>query len=322
MMSALSSWMVLPAAFALDMLLGDPRRLPHPVRWMGAAIVAAEPWFRRIPVSPVLAGGLFAMFLAGGVWAGAAVLIEVCGRWHPWVRAAAETVMVYYCLAVRSLIDAAMEIFRLLGEERVAEARSRVAMIVGRDVDHYQGRDIARATVETVAENFVDGVLSPLLFAAVGGAPLAMAFKMVSTLDSMVGYKNEAYIEFGKASARLDDVFNFIPARLSMPVIALAAQFLSRSGARAFKTAWREGRNHTSPNAGRPEAAFAGALAVRLNGPNTYGGILVKKPYIGVRFGEVRVEDIKRACELMLGASLLSTILAIAQALWLGLAFG
>jgi len=313
-MEGLSSWIVIPAAFALDMLLGDPRRFPHPVRWMGKAIVSAEPWFRKIPASPILAGGLFAVFLAGGTWATTTVLIEACARVHPWLQAAAEVVMVYYCLSVRSLSDAAMEIFDLLRQDRVQEARTTVAMIVGRDVDRYQAQDIARAAVETVAENFVDGVLSPLLFAAVGGAPLAMAFKMASTLDSMVGYKNETYIEFGKASARLDDVFNFIPARVSVPLIAIAAQTLSRSGGRAFKTAWSEGCNHTSPNAGRPEAAFAGALAVKLNGPNTYAGILVKKPYIGVRFGAVEIDDIKRACDLMLGCSLLSVVLATALA--------
>lgn len=313
-MDGLSSWMVIPAAFALDMLLGDPQRFPHPVRWMGKAISTSEPWFRKIPASPVLAGGLFAVFLAGGTWATAAVLVEACARVHPWLQAAAEVVMVYYCLSVRSLSDAAMEIFNLLQQDRVQEARSTVAMIVSRDVDRYGSSDIARASVETVAENFVDGVLSPLFFGAIGGAPLAMAFKMVSTLDSMVGYKNETYIEFGKASARLDDVFNFIPARVSVPLIALAAQILSRSGARTFKTAWSEGRNHSSPNAGRPEAAFAGALAVKLNGPNTYGGILVKKPYIGVRFGTVKIEDIKKACDLMLGCSLLSVVLATALA--------
>jgi adenosylcobinamide-phosphate synthase len=130
----------------------------------------------------------------------------------------------------------------------------------------------------------------------------------------MVGYKNEKYIEFGKASARLDDAFNFIPARISVPLIALAAQVLSRSGKRAFKTAWSESRNHSSPNAGRPEAAFAGALAVKLNGPNTYGGLLVKKPYIGVRFGEVKIQDIQRARQLLLGCSLLSVVLATALA--------
>jgi adenosylcobinamide-phosphate synthase len=157
-------------------------------------------------------------------------------------------------------------------------------------------------------------VLSPLFFAAIGGAPLAMAFKMVNTLDSMVGYKNEAYYYFGWAAARLDDVLNFIPARLSVPVIALAAQLLGGSGRRALRTAWAEGANHTSPNAGRPEAAFAGALGVKINGPNTYGGILVKKPFIGIRFREVEVDDIRKACDLMMVSALLSLALSLALA--------
>jgi adenosylcobinamide-phosphate synthase len=313
-MDGLSSWMVLPAAFALDMLLGDPRRFPHPVRWMGGAIVTAEPWFRRLPVNPVLAGGLFTAVLVAGTWGSSEILLDAGRELRPSLGFALEIGMVYFCLSARSLNDAAIEIFKLLSQGRVAEARSRVALIVGRDVDRYQAADIARAAVETVAENFVDGVLSPLLFAAVGGAPLVMAFKMTSTLDSMVGYKNEAYLEFGKASARLDDVFNFIPARVSVPLIALAAQILSRSGVRTLRTALTEGAQHTSPNAGRPEAAFAGALAVKLNGPNLYGGILVKKPYIGVRFGAVKIEDIQKACDLMMLASMLSLVVAVGLA--------
>jgi adenosylcobinamide-phosphate synthase len=309
-MDGLSSWMVLPAAFALDMLLGDPQRIPHPVRWMGRAIASAEPWFRRLPLNPVLAGGLFTAALVAGTWGLSALMIDAGRGFRPLLGCALEIGMVYFCLSARSLNDAAIEVFKLLNQGCVGQARSRVALIVGRDVDRYQAPDIARAAVETVAENFVDGVLSPLLFAAVGGAPLAMAFKMASTLDSMVGYKNETYFEFGKASARLDDVLNFIPARVSVALIALAAQILSRSGARAFKTALAEGAHHTSPNAGRPEAAFAGALAVRLNGPNTYGGLLVKKPYIGVRFGAVQIEDVRKACDLMMLASLLSLVAA------------
>jgi adenosylcobinamide-phosphate synthase len=307
--------MVIPAAFALDMLLGDPRRVPHPVRWMGRAIAAAEPWFRRVPVDPVLAGGLFTASLVAGAWAAAALAIDAFHEARPHLGTAAEIILLYFCLSARSLCEAAMTIFKLLHQGRTDEARSQVALIVGRDVDRYQADDIARASVETVAENFVDGVLSPLLFAALGGAPLAVAFKMASTLDSMVGYKTERYIDFGRVSARLDDIFNFIPARLSVPLIALAAQALSRTGGRAFKTAWSEGRNHTSPNAGRPEAAFAGALGVKLNGPNTYGGILVKKPFIGVRFREVQVDDIKKACDLMMLASVLSLALIAALAM-------
>jgi len=314
-MEGLSPWVVIPAAFVLDMLRGDPRRFPHPVRWMGRSIVSAEPWFRRLPIHPVWAGGWFAAVLVAGTWGGCTLVIDACGEVRPSLGTAVEIVMVYFCLSIRSLHDAAMEIFTLLSQQRAAEARARLALIVGRDVERYQSADMARAAVETVAENFVDGVLSPLLFAAVGGAPLAMAFKMVSTLDSMVGYKNERYFHFGKASARLDDAFNWVPARVSVPVIAITAQILSRSGILALKTAWAEGRNHTSPNAGRPEAAFAGSLRVKLNGPNTYGGILVKKPYIGVRFGEVRIDDIKKACDLMMLCSVFSVGMATALAL-------
>ena len=314
-MEGLSSWIVIPAAFALDMLLGDPRRFPHPVRWMGRAIVAAEPRFRRLPVHPALAGGAFTAVLVAGTWWLAAALIDAGRSLDPLLAEIVEIVMVYFCLSVRSLNDAAMEIFTLLNQQRVDDARGRLAMIVGRDVDRYQPRDMARAAVETVAENFVDGVLSPLLCAAGGGAPLAMAFKMASTLDSMVGYKNERYYHFGKASARLDDVFNFVPARVSVPLIALAAQLLSRTGIRSLRTAWSEGRNHTSPNAGLPEGAFAGALQVKMNGPNTYGGILVKKPYIGIRFADARIDDIKKACDLMMLSSLFSVGLTGALAL-------
>ncbi len=309
-MDGLSSWTILPAAFALDMLLGDPERLPHPVRWMGRAIAAAEPRFRRLVPNPLVAGTLFAAALVTGTWMLATLLVGAAREIRPGLAGAVEVILVYYCLSVRSLDDVAREIFGLLAGGQVDAARGKVALIVGRDVERYQAPDIARAAVETVAENFVDGVLSPLLFAAVGGAPLALAFKMASTLDSMVGYKNERYRLFGRASARLDDLFNLIPARLSIPVIALAAEILSRTGRRAFRTAWREGSNHTSPNAGRPEAAFAGALGLRLNGPNTYGGILVRKPYIGVRFGDTSPADIRRACDLMVLASLIGLLLA------------
>jgi adenosylcobinamide-phosphate synthase len=151
-----------------------------------------------------------------------------------------------------------------------------------------------------------------LFFAAIGGAPLAMAYKMVNTLDSMIGYKNQKYLYFGRAAAWLDDVLNYVPARLSVPIIALAAQLLAGKGARAFETAVKEGANHSSPNAGLPEAAFAGALAVKLNGPNLYNGKLVDKPHIGVRFGKTKIENIKQSCDIMMLSSIL----------WLGIVWG
>jgi adenosylcobinamide-phosphate synthase len=205
-----------------------------------------------------------------------------------------------------------MEVEQCLQRKQVQAAKNKVAMIVGRDIDSYNEEGLARATVETVAENLVDGVTAPLFFAAIGGAPLALAYKMVNTLDSMVGYKNDTYLQFGKASAKIDDVFNYIPARLTVPVVALTAQILAGRGERSLMTAVCEGANHASPNAGYPEAAFAGALAVKLNGPNYYNGRLVEKPYIGVRFGRSSPEHIKKACDMMILSSFLWVILLMA----------
>ena len=297
-------WVVLPSAFVLDALVGDPRFLPHPVRWMGKAIQLAEPVFRRACKSETLAGLLFAFFLILGCWGLAALVIAAAYRLHPVCGLAVDIVLLFYCFSARSLGQAGMEIYHLLVIGEVDRARSQVAMIVGRDVKQYQADDIARATVETVAENVVDGVLSPLFFAAIGGTPLALAYKMVNTLDSMVGYKNSRYLQFGKTAARIDDVANFLPARLSVPLIALAARLLGAAAGKALATAWHEGAHHASPNAGYPEAAFAGALGVQLNGPNYYGGILVEKPFIGVGLGKVTPKHIRLACRLMTITSL------------------
>lgn len=302
-------WAALPCAFLLDGLLGDPPRWPHPIRLMGAAIVRAEPWFRRLAV-PVLAGVFFAVALIGLTFCTGLALSRL-GWWlHPLVGFGVETVLLFYCLSARSLRDAAMEIHALLARNEVDAARGAVAMIVGRDVHHYGGDDIARATVETVAENAVDGVLAPLFFAALGGAPLALAYKMVNTLDSMVGYKNERYLLFGRVAARIDDLANWLPARLSVAIISLAAALTPKASAgQVWETARREGRQHASPNAGYAEAAFAGALGLRLNGPNYYGGVLVEKPWIGAQFRAVQVADIIRTCHLMLAASALGALL-------------
>ncbi|MGD2186130.1 MAG: adenosylcobinamide-phosphate synthase CbiB [Desulfobacterales bacterium] len=311
-MDLLSSLYVLPIAFILDILLGDPKYLPHPVRWMGKAIEALEPHFRKLLLQPTVSGLLFATSLASSIWILTGLSLWAAKALHPILNSGLQIIFIYYCISARSLKDAAMEVSRSLQQNNLEQAKEKVARIVGRDIENYEEEDVARAAVETVAENLVDGVISPLFFATLGGAPLAMAYKMVNTLDSMVGYKNETYLFFGKASAQIDDIVNYIPSRLSIPIIALASQLLSGKGARAFKTAVTEGSNHSSPNAGLPEAAFAGALAVKLNGPNTYNGKLVDKPYIGIRFGEARIEHIKKACDVMVLSSLL----------WLGFLWG
>lgn len=306
------TWWVLPAAFILDLILGDPVAFPHPVRLMGKAIEKLEPVFRRIAVHPVLSGGLFALFLIGVTWLISFLITRTAAAVHPFLGGMVQALLIYYCISVRSLEQAAMEVYRALMDKDMGAARNRLQMIVGRQVEHLPEHGVCRGAVETVAENLVDGVVSPLFFAAIGGAPLALAFKMTNTLDSMVGYKNHTYLDFGKISARIDDAVNFIPARLSVLVISLASSLLCRRGKKAFKTALKEGRAHASPNAGFPEAAFAGTLGIWLGGPNLYHGKRVEKPLIGKGLGNASPRHIRKACDLMVLSSLL----------WIGLLWG
>jgi adenosylcobinamide-phosphate synthase len=308
-MDALSAWMVLPAAVALDLILGDPPGMPHPIRWMGNAITFFEPRFRRLALPPVVSGTLFAGSLVLLTWLAGYLMVTAAGAIHPGIEPVVEILLIYYCLAIRSLDGEARAVAKALRTSLDA-ARMRVSRIVGRDVRKLDDGGVCRAAVETVAENLVDGIVSPIFYAVLGGAPLCLAFKMVSTLDSMVGYKNDTYIHFGKAGARLDDLANFIPARLSVPVIAAAANLLSGNGRQALQTGIGEGKNHSSPNAGYPEAAFAGALNVRLGGPGDYHGMRVEKPYLGPRFGDTGIGHIFKACDLMVVVSLLWTGLA------------
>jgi adenosylcobinamide-phosphate synthase len=278
---------------------------------MGWAITRWEPIFRKRVINELWAGTLFTILLVATTGVIVIVLLKLLNGIHLLAGLVVQVLMLYYCLSIKSLISAAMEIYHLLNSDQIDSARRKVALIVGRDVTRYKKNDIARATVETVAENFVDGVVAPLFFAAIGGAPMALAYKMINTLDSMVGYKNSRYRLFGKFAARLDDIANYLPARLSVPVIALAARMLcGRCWQRALKTALKEGRNHASPNAGYPEAAFAGTLAVKLGGPNIYHGQLMEKPYIGTAFGKVTPLHIPKACHLMLLASMITVLCA------------
>ncbi|QTA82460.1 Cobalamin biosynthesis protein [Desulfonema limicola] len=300
-----SAWYVLPSAFLLDFIFGDPDFSFHPIRCMGKAIDSLEPVFRKFPLSLTISGGVFAICLISGIWLLTFFLVKTAGFFYPPLKAFLEIIIIYFCIAPHSLEKAGMEIYRILKQNNLPEARQKLSMIVGRDVTKLSETGAARAAVETVAENLSDGVIAPLFFAALGGAPLIMAYKMINTLDSMIGYKNEKYINFGRIAARIDDIANYIPARISVFLIALAAQILSQKGKAALKTAKLEGNKHTSPNAGYPEAAFAGALGIRLGGPNIYHGTRVEKPYIGKWFAEVKVEDIKKACDLMFLSSFL-----------------
>jgi adenosylcobinamide-phosphate synthase len=296
---------IIAAAFILDLLIGDPEWLPHPIRWMGKAIESFEPVCRRLMLPPVWSGALFAVSLITGTFFLAGLVILIIRTLHPAAGVVVEVLILFYCISVRSLEKAALNVYTALREKGLAQGRDAVAMIVGRETGELEEPEVARAAVETVAENLVDGILAPLFFAALGGAPLALAFKMTNTLDSMVGYKNEKYRDFGKAAAGIDDVANFIPARVSVLFIAAAAQIICKKGKLALRTGFRDGRKHASPNAGFPEAAFAGALEIQLGGPGTYHGRRIEKPHLGAEYGPAGTEDIPLACRLMIITSLL-----------------
>ncbi len=304
-------WYSIPIAFILDLAIGDPMFAHHPVRYMGKAIEYFEPRFRKLPFDLVFSGIFFAVFLISATWAIAAAILFISYCIHPWLKIFFEIIMIYFSISFNGLEKAAYEIYALLKLNKTEKAKYELSMIVGRDVENLDKGQIARACVETVAENLVDGVISPLFFAAMGGAPLIMAYKMINTLDSMTGYKNEKYMKFGKGPARIDDIANFIPARISIIIIAISAWILGKKGKQSFITAIKEGKNHKSPNAGYPEAAFAGALSIKLGGPNFYGKKLVVKPFIGEKFGDVSPDHIPKSCHLMVLSSFLWTVILV-----------
>lgn len=315
-------WMVLLPAVALDLLLGDPHWMPHPVRWMGKTISALERLLRRIfPKSPIGergAGIVLALTLPILFGGGSALILWGLGQVSPWLSWMVQLWFTYQLLAARSLQKESMAVCSPLKKHDLDGARQAVSRIVGRDTQALDETGVAKAAVETVAENTCDGVTAPLIFLFLGGLPAGMAYKAVSTLDSMVGYKNEKYRWFGWASARLDDVLNFIPARLSGLLMCIGAALLPGcSGRRAWSIFWRDRRKHASPNSAHTEAACAGALGVRLAGDASYFGKVVHKPTLGDPIRPVEPEDIPRACGLMYATAALFLLLFAGLSIWL-----
>ena len=313
---------VLLPAVALDLLLGDPTWLPHPVRWMGRAIAALEGDLRRaFPKSPAgerLAGGALVLLMVLAFGGGSGLLLLGCRLISPWLAWGVEVWFTYQLLSARDLQVESMAVYPFLKKGDLPGARAAVSRIVGRDTSVLDETGVAKAAVETVAENTCDGVIAPLLFLYLGGLPLGMAFKAVSTLDSMVGYRAPKYQYFGTAAAKLDDVLNFIPARLSGLLLCLGAALLPGcSGRRAWRIFWRDRRKHASPNSAHSEAACAGALGVQLAGDARYFGKLVRKPTLGDPVRPVEPEDIPRACRLMYGSAMLILLLMAAVSIGL-----
>ena len=300
------------AGFLLDALLGDPRRIPHPIVAMGNAIAWLEPRLRAAfpdtPSGARRAGVVLVAVLCAGSFGATWCLIAVAGLVHPLLGFAVETWLCYQALAACELRRQSMRVVRELTREGLPAARRAVGMIVGRDTEALDERGVLKAAVETVAENTADGVVGPLVYLIVGGAPLGMLYKAVNTMDSMAGYKNERYLDFGRAAARVDDVLGFIPARLAALCMIAAAPAAGLSAKGAWRI-WRRDRfNHASPNSAQTESAMAGALGVELAGSAVYFGKLVEKPTMGDATRPIEREDVRRANRLMVLASALSLV--------------
>jgi adenosylcobinamide-phosphate synthase len=297
--------LVIPSAVLLDWLIGDPRWFPHPVVFIGRLIAFLEKQLRNVFRSE-LAGGALLLILTVAITAGtAALLLKLAYTVSPVAGFAVAVLLSWSCLAARSLQLESALVAKALQSGDLAGARKHLSFIVGRDTAELEEPDIWRAAVETVAENTADGVIAPLLCLMVGGPVLGLAYKAVNTLDSMVGYKNEKYLLFGRASARCDDLANWLPARLTGLLLVLAAPLAGLSLQGAWRIMRRDGRNHSSPNSGIPEAAAAGALGVQLGGTNCYFGRPVAKPAIGEPLHPLDCRDWRAAVRLMYGAEAL-----------------
>jgi adenosylcobinamide-phosphate synthase len=307
------------SALALDLAIGDPRWLPHPVRGLGWMIGRSERWLRaRYPSCERAAGvalaGVIVLGTYGAVWG----LIQTAGVVHASAAFAVEMVAIYASLAPRDLWQHAGRVAEALRRGDLEEAKQRVGLLVGRDVEPLDEKGVTRATVESVAENTVDGVTAPLCFALVGGGALAMAYRAVNTLDSIVGYKTEPYTRIGWASARLDDAANLIPARLTALLMPLAGGLLGGSVRNGYAVIARDGRKHDSPNSGLSEAAMAGVLGIELGGPHWYQGTYYQSASIGTARRPIERHDIARACWIMVVTTLLVLIVGVGARWWSG----
>ena len=301
--------------FCLDLLIGDPHTIPHPVIWIGRLISFLERNLRRI--FPKTAGG---ETLAGGIlWVITAALsaavpwmiLRICGCIHSVLRIAAESIMCWQIPAIRSLRDESMKVYDKLQQGDLPGARSAVSMIVGRDTDALDAPAVTRAAVETIAENTADGIIAPLLFMALGGAPAGFFYKAVNTMDSMLGYIDPPFTHIGKIPAKADDIANFIPARLTALLMLFTGWLQGLDIRSGWKIYIRDRYKHSSPNSAQTEAAAAGLFGIRLAGDAWYRGVLHKKQFIGDPLREIEYDDIPRCCRLMYGTSAVMLLLSL-----------
>ena len=301
------------AGFLLDLLAGDPHWLYHPVRLVGKLISATEKnlrrWFPKTDKGERLAGFFLVLIVSGVTMGVPSLLLWLVSRWGRPGAFIIETILCYQLFALRSLKEESMKVYHELKHRNLSGARKAVSMIVGRDTENLDEAGVTRAAVETVAENTSDGIVAPLLFLAIGGAPLGFFYKAVNTMDSMLGYVEMPYKHIGLVPAKMDDVMNFIPSRLSALLMLLAGGILRLDVKNGWKIFQRDRYNHASPNSAQTESVCAGLLGLRLAGDAYYHGQLHKKKYIGDALREVEYEDIPRSCRLLYVTAMLSLIL-------------
>ena len=302
--------------FVLDTLFGDPPWLPHPVVLMGKAISALEKRLRtRLPQTPqgeLLGGAVVAFTLPVGTFLLTSLVCLGAAKLSPWLGLAVQMFWCGQALAAKGLAQESTNVYRALIKPDLPAARKAVSRIVGRDTQNLTLEGVTKATVETVAENASDGVIAPLLYMLLGGAPLALTYKAINTMDSMLGYKNEKYLYFGRAAAKLDDAANYLPSRLAGLLWCAAAALTGNSPKGAWRIWRRDRRNHASPNSAQTESACAGALGVQLAGPAYYFGEYYAKPTIGDPLRPIEPEDIRRANRMMYAESVLALAVGLA----------
>jgi len=318
--------LALIAAFIVDWIVGDPRWLPHPVVWIGKSIEAVEKGIRSVVSSDKAfkaAGVLLLVVVVGGsyllVWGLLSLLTTFV---HPLVSWGLAVWLISTTIATKGLADAGMEIYELLKLGSLDAARSALSMVVGRDTDQLDEKEISRGAVETVAENIVDAIVSPLFYAAIGGAPLAMAYRAVNTLDSMVGYKNERYQNLGWASARFDDLANYIPARIAGLLLIVVCWLIRWDAHDCYRVIRRDAHLHPSPNSGITESGVAGALGIQLGGINYYHGIASERAKMGDPLRVIEAEDIAKTVRLMKQVSLASLVCCLFISVMIQVIFG
>ena len=306
------SFFALELGFCLDLIFGDPHTIPHPVVFIGKLISLLERLFRRLLPKTTngehIAGALVWLFTAAISTALPFGLLYACHSINPWLRTAVEAIMCWQILAVKSLNDETMKVYYALSRQDLPGARTAVSMIVGRDTQFLDADGVTRAAVETVAENTSDGVIAPLFYLALGGAPLGFLYKAVNTMDSMLGYIEMPYKNVGLIPAKMDDVFNFIPARLCALLMLVSGWILKLDVKNGWKIFRRDRFNHASPNSAQTESVCAGLLGVQLAGDAVYHGVLHKKPYIGDPLRPIEPEDIPRTCCVLYATAVLSLL--------------